>query len=46
MKFSVNSPFLYLIAGAVILFVLAQSFFFLIRAYRRGKEAAPSIFWV
>ncbi len=38
MNFSVNSPFLYLIAGAVILFVLAQSFFFLIRAYRRGKE--------
>ena len=38
MKFSVNSPFLYIVAGAVILFVLAQSFFFLIRAYRRGKE--------
>ncbi len=38
MKFSVNSTFLYLIAGAVILFVLAQSFFFLIRAYRRGKQ--------
>lgn len=38
MNFSVNSTFLYLIAGAVILFVLAQSFFFLIRAYRRGKE--------
>ncbi len=38
MKFSVNSTFLYLIAGAVILFVLAQSFFFLVRAYRRGKQ--------
>lgn len=38
MKFNVNSTFLYLIAGAVIVFVLAQSFFFLIRAYRRGKE--------
>ncbi len=38
MNFSVNSTFLYLIAGAVILFVLAQSFFFLIRAYRRGKQ--------
>lgn len=38
MNFSVNSPFLYIVAGAVILFVLAQSFFFLIRAYRRGKQ--------
>lgn len=38
MKFNVNSPFLYLIAGAVIVFVLAQSAFFLVRAYRRGKE--------
>ena len=38
MKFSVNSTFLYLIAGAVFLFVLTQSFFFLIRAYRRGKQ--------
>ncbi len=38
MNFSVNSTFLYIVAGAVILFVLAQSFFFLIRAYRRGKE--------
>lgn len=38
MKFNVNSTFLYVVAIAVILFVLAQSFFFLIRAYRRGKE--------
>ena len=38
MEFSVNSPFLYAIAAAVILFVLAQSVFFLVRAYRRGKE--------
>ena len=36
--FSPNSTFLYLLAGAVILFVLAQSVFFLVRAYRRGKE--------
>ena len=36
--FSPNSAFLYLVAGAVILFVLAQSIFFLVRAYRRGKE--------
>ena len=29
---------LYLIAGAVILFVLAQSLFFLIKAWKHGKE--------
>lgn len=38
MKFEVNSPFLFCVAAAVIVFVLAQSLFFLIRAYRRGKE--------
>ena len=29
---------LYLIAGAVILFVLCQSLFFLVKAFKRGKE--------
>lgn len=38
MDFSVNSTFLYIIAGCVIAFVLAQSIFFLIRALKRGKE--------
>lgn len=38
MQFSPNGTFMYLVGGAVILFVLAQSFFFLIRAWRRGKE--------
>ena len=38
MAFSVNSTFLYGIAVVVILFVLAQSAFFLIRAYKRGVE--------
>lgn len=38
MEFSVNSLFLYGLAICVILFVLAQSVFFLIRAYKRGKE--------
>lgn len=33
-----SSPALYLIAGAVILFVLAQSVFFLVKAWKRGKE--------
>lgn len=37
MEFSTNSVFLYIVAAAIILFVLAQSMFFLIRAYRRGK---------
>ncbi len=31
------SPTLYLIAGAVILFVLAQSVFFLVKAYKQGR---------
>ena len=38
MNFSTNSTFLYGIAAAVIVFVLAQSVFFLVRAYKRGKE--------
>lgn len=38
MSFSVNSSFLYILAVCVIIFVLAQSTFFLVRAYRRGRE--------
>ena len=38
MEFSTNSLFLYILAIVVILFVLAQSAFFLVRAYRRGRE--------
>lgn len=37
MDFSTNSSFLYVLAVCVIVFVLAQSVYFLIRAYRRGK---------
>lgn len=37
MSFSVNSTFLFGVAILVILFVIAQSLFFLIRAYRHGK---------
>ncbi len=33
-----STPALYLIAGAVILFVLAQSVFFLVKAWKHGKE--------
>lgn len=36
--FSPNSTFLFLVAGFVIVFVIAQSVFFLVRAYRRAKE--------
>ena len=38
MNFSVNGSFLYILAIGVVIFVLAQSVFFLVRAYRRGKE--------
>lgn len=38
MEFRVNHPVLFIIAGLVILFVLAQSVFFLLRALRRARE--------
>jgi len=37
MKFNPNSGFLYTVAAVVIVFVIAQSLFFLIRAYKRAK---------
>lgn len=40
--FSANSMFLYGVAICVIVFVLAQSAFFLVRAYKRGKELGIS----
>lgn len=33
-----ESTFMYILGGAVVAFVLAQSLFFLIRAYRQGKR--------
>ena len=42
MSFSPNSAFMYVIAVLVIIFVLAQSAFFLVRAYRRAKELGIS----
>ncbi len=36
MNFNPNSSFLYVIAAIVIIFVVAQSVFFLVRAYRHG----------
>ena len=38
MTFSVNHPILFLLAGIVIAVELAQSVFFLIRAWRRGTQ--------
>ena len=38
MNFSVNDSFLYLITAIVIIFVLAQSAFFLFKAIKRAKE--------
>ena len=38
MEFNVNSPILYLIAGAIVLVVLAQSVFFLVKAWKRGRQ--------
>ena len=37
MEFSVNHPLLYLMAGILITAVLAQSVFFLVKAYRQSK---------
>jgi len=36
--FSTNSGFLYWVAGVVVLFILSQSGFFLVRAIRRAKQ--------
>lgn len=38
MAFSVNDSFLYLVSAVVILFVVAQSVFFLVKAVKRAKQ--------
>lgn len=38
MTFDINSPVLFLLVGLIIAFVLLQSIFFLVKAYRRGLE--------
>ena len=38
MVFNVNHPVLFLLAGGIVLIVLAQSVYFLRKAWRRGKE--------
>ncbi len=42
MQFDVNHWLLYVIVGAILLLVMAQSVFFLIRAWRAGKEIGIS----
>ena len=37
MSFNPSSTFLFVLAGIIILFVICQSLFFLVRAYKRGK---------
>lgn len=38
LSFSVNDPFLYGVTSVVVLFVIGQSVFFLVRAVRRAKQ--------
>ncbi len=38
MEFSVNHPFIYLVSGIVVLFVIAQSVFFLVKAMIRAGQ--------
>lgn len=38
MKFDVNSPVLFLLAAVIVAIVMAQSVYFLVKAWRRGKE--------
>lgn len=38
MKFDINSPILYVLVAIIIFAVLAQSFYFLVRAMKRAKE--------
>lgn len=38
MEFNVNSPILFVLAGVIVAVVLAQSVFFLAKAWRRGRE--------
>ena len=42
MEFSVNHPILFVIAGIIIAVVLAQSAFFLVRAWKRALELGMS----
>ena len=38
MEFSVNSPILFVLAGIIVAAVMGQSVFFLVKAWKRGRE--------
>ena len=38
MEFSVNHPILFVMVGIIILLVITQSLYFLIKSYRRAKK--------
>lgn len=38
MTFDVNSPILFILCGIIVVAVLAQSIFFLVKAWKRGRE--------
>ena len=38
MEFNVNHPILFVLAGVVILYVIGQSVFFMVKAWRRARE--------
>ena len=42
MEFNVNHPIIFVVVGVIILLVVGQSFFFLIRALKRAKEIGIS----
>lgn len=42
MAFNVNSPILFVLSGIIVVAVLAQSIFFLIKAWKRGREIGVS----
>jgi len=37
-EFDINSPVLYVVAGTIVVFVISQSVFFLVRAWRQAKK--------
>jgi hypothetical protein len=47
LNFNPNSPFLFAVAGLIVAFVIAQSVFFLVKAWRRARELGltASVLW-
>jgi hypothetical protein len=44
LKFDVNSPILYALAGIIIIIVLVQSIFFLVKAWRHGRKIGMDMY--